>query len=87
MERTGRTRRRIFAGEGHAGFVTFSSCKRRKLLDDDQAKGIVIHFLGVQLVDRQGTCLDSVVMPEHVHALVWFIKAERICPFRCLFWF
>jgi putative transposase len=71
-------RRRIFDGEGYAHFVTFSSYKRRRLLDDGQAKGMVIHFLGVQLVNRQGTCLGFVVMPEHVHALVWYHEEDRL---------
>jgi putative transposase len=74
-------RRRIFDGEGHAYFVTFCCYKRRRLLDDDQAKGIVIHFLGVQLVNQQVTCLGFVVMPEHVHALVWFHDEDRLSLF------
>jgi len=74
-------RRRIFDGEGHAYFVTFSCYKRRRLLDDDPAKGIVIHFLGVQSVNQQGSCLGFVVMPEHVHALVWFHEEDRLSLF------
>ena len=37
-------RRRIFDSEGHACFITFSCFRRWRLLDDKQAKGIVIHF-------------------------------------------
>jgi putative transposase len=74
-------RRKIFVGEGHAYFVTFSCYRRRSLLDDDQAKGIVIHFLTAQLANQQGSCLGFVVMPDHVHALVWFSGEDRLSLF------
>jgi hypothetical protein len=37
--------RKIFDLKGHAHFVTFSCYRRRRILDDNRAKGIVIHFL------------------------------------------
>jgi len=46
-------RRQIFDSERHACFVTFSCLRRRKLLDDKQAKGIVVHFLSVQLKNQK----------------------------------
>jgi putative transposase len=81
MENNQRLRRKVLCGEGHAYFVTFSCAKRRRLLDDDQAKGIVIHYLAVQLANQQGSCLGFVVMPEHVHALVWFHEEGRLSAF------
>jgi putative transposase len=73
--------RKIYDGDGHAYFVTFSCYRRRRLLDDDQAKGVVIHFLAVQLTNQQGSCLGFVVMPDHVHALVWFGGEARLSLF------
>ena len=74
-------RRRIFDSEGHAYFVTFSCFRRRRLLDDKQAKGIVIHFLSVQLKNQGGNCLGFVIMPEHVHALVRFGEHGQLSIF------
>jgi len=56
----------------HAHFVTFSCYRRRRLLDDDRAKGVVLGVLNSQLVGRKATCVGFVVMPDHVHAIVWF---------------
>ena len=74
-------RRKVYTSEGHAHFVTFSCYKRRRLLDDDRAKRIVVHFLAAQLRNQNGCCHGFVVMPEHVHALVWFPEAGRISVF------
>lgn len=51
------------------------------MLDDKQAKGIVIHFLSVQLKNQGGRCLGFVVMPEHVHALIHFTEPARLSIF------
>jgi putative transposase len=74
-------RRRIFDNEGHYYFVTFSCYRRRRLLDEDRAKRIVIHFLASQLVNQQGECTGFVIMPDHVHALVRFGQRERLSLF------
>ncbi|MEX0702388.1 MAG: hypothetical protein WD069_09860, partial [Planctomycetales bacterium] len=64
--------RRTHDSEGHARFVAFSCHRRRRLLDDDRCKRIVIGALGAELAKRKGVCIGFVVMPDHVHALVWF---------------
>jgi len=74
-------RRRIFDNEGHAYFLTFSCYRRQRLLDDSRAKGIVIHFLSVQLKNQEGRCMGFVVMQEHVHALVRFNDRGRLSTF------
>ena len=74
-------RRKIFDSEGHAHFVTFSCYKRRMLLDDDRAKGIVVHFLADELARQEGTCLGFVVMPDHVHALLHFLHEGTLSRF------
>lgn len=66
---------------GHAYFLTFSCFNRRRLLDDDSAKGIVVSVLSSQLSQREGKCLGFVVMPDHVHALVWFSVSDALGEF------
>ena len=58
--------RKIYDDEQHAQFITFSCYKRRKLLETDQAKRIVIGTLGSQLKTHDGLCVGFVIMPEHV---------------------
>ncbi|MBU1157268.1 MAG: transposase [Proteobacteria bacterium] len=63
---------RLYDDQGHAYFLTFSCYKRRRLLDEDAPKGIVVSVLASRLTVQEGKCLGFVVMPDHVHALVWF---------------
>jgi putative transposase len=67
-------RRKLFDSENHAYFVTFSCYRRRKILDHDRAKQIVIHYLVAQLNNQSGTCTGFVIMPDHVHANYPFSK-------------
>jgi len=73
--------RRIYDDEKHIHFVTFSCYRRRRLLDSDRAKRIVIGHLGSKLALRNGLCLGFVMMPDHVHALVWFPETRQLSPF------
>jgi len=74
-------KRRVYDNERHAQFITFSCYKRRKLLDTDRAKRIVIGTLGSQLATHEGLCIGFVIMPEHVHCLVWFDQPAHLSPF------
>jgi len=74
-------RRRIYDSERHAHFVTFSCDRRRSLLQHDQAKRIVIGHLGARLSKRDGLCIGFVIMPDHVHALVWFPATDQLSRF------
>lgn len=74
-------RRRIFDKENHAYFVTFSCYRRRRLLDNDRAKGIVVHFLSAQLKNQNGMCIGFVIMPDHVHAMVGFHDSGGLSTF------
>jgi len=38
-----------------------------RILDDDRAKGIVVHFLADELKKTGGSCVGFVIMPGHVH--------------------
>jgi putative transposase len=74
-------KRRVYDDELHCHFITFSCYKRRKLLNHDRAKRIVIGTMGSQLVTHAGLCIGFVVMPEHVHCLVWFDEPGHLSPF------
>ncbi len=74
-------RRRIYDDELHAQFVTFSCCKRRRLLDHARARQVVIGLLATELATHEGTCCGFVVMPDHVHAIVWFHEPGRLSRF------
>src|SRR4051812_6968723 len=75
------TRRRIYDREGHAHFVTSSCYKRRRLLDEDRPKRVVLGVLGSQLAMQDGLCVGFVVMPDHVHAIVRFPEPDQISRF------
>jgi putative transposase len=79
--RQGPIERKIFDLGGHAHFVTFSCYKRRRLLDEDGAKGIVIHFLAEGLQRIDGVCMGFVIMPDHVHAVLRFDKTGMLSLF------
>lgn len=73
--------KRTFDREGDAHFVTFSCYRRRRLLDHDRAKKIVMGVLNSQLSQQAGRCVGFVIMPDHVHAIVWFPKPDQINHF------
>jgi putative transposase len=75
------TKRPIYDQEGHAHYVTFSCYKRRRLLMDDKAKGIVIGVLNSELAKIGAKCAGFVVMPDHVHAILWFPKPNQLSRF------
>ena len=61
--------------------MTFSCYRRRRILDNDQAKQIVIHFLSEQLRNQDGKWVGFVIMPAHVHAVVHFDKEGLLSVF------
>lgn len=69
---TGATRRELFAH-----FATFSVYRRRRLLDHDHAKRIVLGVLYEELQARNGVGVGYVIMPDHVHAIVGETKGVR----------
>ena len=75
------SRRRIYDDELHAQFVTFSCYQRRRLLDHARARQVVISLLATELATHEGTCCGFVVMPDHVHAIVWFPESGRMSHF------
>jgi REP-associated tyrosine transposase len=73
--------RRIHDDELHAQFITFSCYRRRRLLDHPRARQIVMGVLADELVKRDGTCSGFAIMPDHVHAILWFEEVEQLSPF------
>lgn len=71
-------RRRVYDAERHVHFVTFSCYRRRKLLDHPQAKRIVLGTLHAQLRRLEGKCVGFVLMPEHLHVLLWFPESGSL---------
>ncbi len=76
--------RRIYDDELHAQFVTFSCYHRRRLLDHARARQVVISLLATELTTHEGTCCGFVVMPDHVHAIVWFHESVGV-PLEWIF--
>ena len=72
---------KIYDDEGHAHFVTFSCYKRRALLQHDAAKRIVIGIMHSQLKQQNGFCSGFVIMPDHVHVVVWSNAPNQLSIF------
>jgi putative transposase len=73
--------RQIADDKLYAHFVTFSTYKRRRLLDHDHPKRIVLGVLNYVLKKHQARCIGFVIMPDHVHALVWFPTTGQLSAF------
>jgi putative transposase len=74
-------RRRIVDDEFYAHFVTFSVFRRRRLLDHDHPKRIVLGVVNEELEQHTARCVGFVVMPDHVHAIVWFPTTGQLSRF------
>ena len=75
------TKRRTYDREGHSHFITFSCYKRRRLLDHDRAKRIVLGAMNAQLKRSAATCVGFVIMPDHVHSIIWFEADGQLSEF------
>jgi len=64
--------RQVIDDQLYAHFVTFSCDRRRRLLDLDQPKRILLGVLDQEIKRINARCVGFVVMPDHVHAIVWF---------------
>jgi putative transposase len=72
---------RQYDSELYAHFVTFSCYKRRRLLDHDRAKRIVLGVLHSQIEKQDARCVGFVIMPDHVHAVIWFPQPHQLAIF------
>jgi len=75
------TRRRIFDDQLYVHFVTFSVYHRRRLLDLDHPRRILLGVLNEEMDTLDAHCVGFVIMPDHVHALVWFPTTGRLSGF------
>ena len=67
--------RQIIDDQLYAHFITFSVYRRRRLLDHDHSKRIVLGVLNEELQQHEARCVGFVAMPDRVHAVVWFPAA------------
>jgi putative transposase len=73
--------RRRFNNERCVHFITFSVYRRRRLLDLDQPKRLVLGVLNHQLKAMSAHCVGFVLMPDHVHALIWLPESSNLTRF------
>jgi putative transposase len=74
-------RRQIYDQEQHAQFVTFSCYHRRRMLDCEPLRDTLLELLTQKLTEYSGICSGYVVMPDHVHIVVWFETENTLSCF------
>lgn len=75
------SKQRIIDNKPFVHFVTFSVDSERKLLEHDHAKRICFGRFNEVLDWYEVSCVEFVLMPDHVHALVWFNKVVQLGSF------
>ena len=55
--------------------------RRLRLLDHDHSKKIVLGVLNEELRGREALCVGFVLMPDHVHGIIWFPQAGSLSGF------
>ncbi len=73
--------RKILDLPGYTHFLTFSTYQRRRFLDSAETRDIVLEVLQKCLMTHRASCAGFVVMPNHVHALIYGDENFRITPF------
>jgi putative transposase len=73
--------RRRFDDQRYVHFITFSVYRKRRLLDLDRPKRIVLGVLNHLLDAMSAQCVGIVLMPDHVHALVWLPDSRDLTRF------
>ncbi|MCO6044090.1 transposase [Aeoliella sp. ICT_H6.2] len=74
-------KRQIYDQEQHAQFVTFSCYHRRRLLDCEPLRDALIESLAEKITKYSGICSGYVIVPDHVHAIVWFEAKGELSRF------
>jgi putative transposase len=75
------SRRQIIDLPGQRHFVTFSTYQRRRFLDSPHTRDIVLEVLEQCLTVHRAGCTGFVVMPNHVHAVLFGEAEFRISRF------
>lgn len=73
--------RKIYDQEQQAQFVTFSCYRRRRILENPVMRDVLLEILAEKLSQYQGICSGYVIMPDHVHAIVWFQQPGELSRF------
>jgi len=66
---------------GHRHFVTFSTYKRRRFLAPDRTRDIAVEVLQKKLTEHQAFCAGFVIMPDHVHAILFGGEVFNVSQF------
>ena len=74
-------KRLLVYGPGTLHFVTFSTYQRRRFLEPDRTRSIVVETLSEMLERHGASCHGFVVMPDHVHALLTVREDSTIADF------
>ncbi|PQO43575.1 REP-associated tyrosine transposase [Blastopirellula marina] len=74
-------RRRIADDERYCHFLTFGCDRRRNLLELEQPCRILLGQLNAQLLAYSAKCVGYVIMPDHVHSLIWLPDTGRLSSF------
>jgi len=64
-------KRQVIDLPGQRHFVTFSTYQRRRFLDSARTRDIVLEVLQRCLTVHRAGCTGFVIMPNHVHALLF----------------
>ena len=75
------TVRKLYRDKLYAHFVTFTCYRRRRLLDHSAARTILLDIFRSQLESRKAGCIDYVIMPNHVHAILRFSEVDQLSVF------
>ena len=62
-------------------FVTFSCYKRRRIFEFDDANRIALGSLNARLKEFSAICSGFVLMPDHVHCMLWFPVPGQLSRF------
>ncbi len=71
----------VFDNQRHVHFVTFSCYGNRSHLSRDQCKRILLGALNHELERHRAVCVGFVIMPDHVHVLIWFHETGKLSSF------
>jgi putative transposase len=74
-------KRREFTNQRYVFLLTFSVYRRRRLLQLDHPKRIVLGVLNHQLEQMEGKCIGFVIMPDHIHVLLWLPDPQDLRRF------
>jgi putative transposase len=66
---------------GHRHFVTFGTYKRRAYLAPDRTRDMVVEVLQKALTTHNTFCAGFVIMPDHVHAILFGDEKFNVSQF------